>query len=130
MSELSVAKMTWRHMTNVFISSCFISATYQCHVGSLNDDRSNDIPSNWRTKMENSSTTNFTANNQNTDQNKQTVRKEICAKWSKFSEQDVSAFKSKADLVSQVVSKYGLSQVQAQTDVDALLKGRSFGAGA
>jgi hypothetical protein len=80
--------------------------------------------------MENSSTTNFSASNQNTDQNKQAIRKEICAKWSKFSEQDVSALKGKADLVSQVVAKYGLSQMQAQTDVDALLKGRQFGAGA
>jgi len=76
--------------------------------------------------MENSSST----ANQNTYQNKDAISKEICAKWSKFSQTDVSAFKNKADLVSQVVSKYGLSQVQAQTDVDALLKGRSFGAGA
>jgi hypothetical protein len=80
--------------------------------------------------MENSSTTNFSATNQNADQNKQAIRKEICAKWSKFSEQDVSALKGKADLVTQVVAKYGLSQMQAQTDVDALLKGRQFGAGA
>jgi hypothetical protein len=80
--------------------------------------------------MENSSTTNLSASNQNTDQNKQAIRKEICAKWSKFSEQDVSALKGKADLVTQVVAKYGLSQMQAQTDVDALLKGRQFGAGA
>jgi hypothetical protein len=38
--------------------------------------------------------------------------------------------KGKADLVSQVVTKYGLPQIQAQTEVDALLKGRQFGAGA
>jgi hypothetical protein len=81
---------------------------------------------NWRFKMENSSST----ANQNMYQNKDAISKEICAKWSKFSQTDVSALKNKADLVSQVVSKYGLSQVQAQTDVDALLKGRSFGAGA
>jgi hypothetical protein len=80
--------------------------------------------------MENSSTTNFSANNQNSDQNTQAVRKEICAKWNKFSEQDVSAFKNKADLVSQVVSRYGLSQTQAQNEVDTLLKGRQIGAGA
>ena len=59
-----------------------------------------------------------------------TSMKEICAKWSKFSEQDVAALKSKADLVSQVVTKYGLPQIQAQSDVDALLKGRQVGAGA
>ena len=73
--------------------------------------------------MENSATT------PNTDQ-KNAVMKEICAKWSKFSEQDVAAIKGKADLVSQVVAKYGLPQIQAQSEVDALLKGRQVGAGA
>jgi hypothetical protein len=52
-----------------------------------------------------------------------------CAKWGKFSEQDVFALKGRADLVSQVVAKYGVPQV-AQTQVHALLKGRAFGAGA
>jgi hypothetical protein len=56
--------------------------------------------------------------------------KEICSKWSKFSEQDVAAMKGKTDLVSQVVTKYGLPQIQAQSEVDALLKGRQVGAGA
>lgn len=56
--------------------------------------------------------------------------KEICSKWSKFSEKDVFAMKGKADLVSQVVTKYGLPQIQAQSEVDALLKGRQIGAGA
>ena len=66
----------------------------------------------------------------NLDQNKQAVLKEICAKWGKFSEQDVSALKGKSDLVSQVVAKYGINQSQAQSEVDALLKGRQVGAGA
>ena len=56
--------------------------------------------------------------------------KDICAKWSKFSEQDVTALKGKADLVSQVATKYGLDPAQAQREVDALLKGRLVGAGA
>ena len=94
--------------------------------------------------MENSQNTNASANtsakpgaNQikmsapaGTDQNKQAVLKDICAKWSKFSEQDVSALKGKADLVSQVVAKYGLDQAQAQREVDTLLHGRMVGAGA
>ena len=54
--------------------------------------------------------------------------KDICAKWSHFTEQDVAALKGKADLVTQVAAKYGIEQVQAQKDVDALLKGRPFGA--
>ena len=54
------------------------------------------------------------------------VLKEIGAKWNKFSEQDLSALKNKDDLVSQVVAKYGLEKVQAQRDVDTLLKGRQI----
>jgi hypothetical protein len=79
--------------------------------------------------MENSTATNTSANPQNTDQ-KQAVIKDICAKWSKFSEQDISALKGKSDLVTQVASKYSIPQSQAQTEVDALLKGRQVGAGA
>ncbi len=78
--------------------------------------------------MENSTATNSNSAPQNTDQ-KSAVMKEICSKWSKFSEQDVAAMKGKADLVSQVVTKYGLVQTQAQSEVDALLKGRQIGAG-
>jgi hypothetical protein len=79
--------------------------------------------------MENSAATNSNSAPRNTDQ-KSAVLKEICSKWSKFSEQDVAAMKGKADLVSQVVTKYGLPQIQAQSEVDALLKGRQIGAGA
>ena len=79
--------------------------------------------------MENSTATNSNSAPQNTD-HKTAVMKDICAKWSKFSEQDVAAIKGKSDLVSQVVTKYGLPQIQAQSEVDALLKGRQIGAGA
>lgn len=79
--------------------------------------------------MENSTAKNSNSGPQNTDQ-KSAVMKEICSKWSKFSEQDVAAMKGKADLVSQVVTKYGLPEIQAQSEVDALLKGRQVGAGA
>ena len=79
--------------------------------------------------MENKTATNSNSAPQNTDQ-KNVVLKEICSKWSKFSEQDVAAMKGKSDLVSQVVTKYGLPQIQAQSEVDALLKGRQIGSGA
>jgi hypothetical protein len=59
-----------------------------------------------------------------TVETKQIVLKEIGAKWSKFSEHDLSALKGNDDLVNQVVAKYGLEKTQAQRDVDALLKGR------
>jgi len=55
---------------------------------------------------------------------KQIGLKEFGAKWSKFSEQDLSALTCNGDLLNQVVAKYGLEKAQAQRDVDALLKGR------
>lgn len=54
------------------------------------------------------------------------LSKDIHAKWNKFSEADAAAFKNSDDLVTQVVSKYGIDKSIAQRDVDALLKGRSF----
>ncbi len=57
---------------------------------------------------------------------RQIVLKEVGAKWSKFSQQDLSALKGKDDLVTQVVAKYSLDKGQAQRDVDALLKGRQI----
>jgi hypothetical protein len=55
---------------------------------------------------------------------KQIVLKDIGAKWDKFSEQDLSALKGSEDLVAQVVTKYGIAKTQAQSEVDAVLKGR------
>ena len=80
--------------------------------------------------MENSTATGTSVKSQTPDQNKLAVMKDIRAKWSHFSEQEVSALKGKADLVTQVAAKYGLEQAQAQREVDALLKGRQIGAGA
>ena len=77
--------------------------------------------------MENSTATDASAKTNTPDQTKIMVMKEIRAKWSHFSEQDVAALKGKAELVNQVAAKYGLEQAQAQKDVDALLKGRPFG---
>jgi hypothetical protein len=78
--------------------------------------------------MENSTATDASAKTNTPDQAKMMVTKDIIAKWSHFSEQDVAALKGKAELVNQVAAKYGLEQAQAQKDVDALLKGRPFGA--
>ena len=71
-----------------------------------------------------------TASTSNPVEAKQMLLKDISSKWGKFSEQEVKALKGKSDLVSQVVSKYGLEQAQAQREVDSLLKGRQIGAGA
>jgi len=95
----------------------------------LNDDHSDDFLIFRSIPMQNSSTQ-TNANPQTSDQNQQDVVKDICAKWSKFTHQDASAFKGKADLVSQVAAKYNMDQAQAQREVDAVLKGRQIGAGA
>jgi hypothetical protein len=63
---------------------------------------------------------------QSTDETKHSVRKEIGARWSKFSGEDISAMKGKDDLVAQVVAKYAIEKVQAERDVSALLKDRQF----
>jgi hypothetical protein len=57
---------------------------------------------------------------------KQILLKEISAKWNKFSEQELGALKSKDELVTQVVAKYSIDKVQAQRDVDAVMKGRQI----
>jgi hypothetical protein len=80
--------------------------------------------------MENSSSTDTSAKSNTPEQNRLIVMKDIRAKWSHFTEQDVAALKGKADLVTQVAAKYGLEQAQAQREVDAVLKGRQIGAGA
>jgi division protein CdvB (Snf7/Vps24/ESCRT-III family) len=57
---------------------------------------------------------------------RQIVLKEVGAKWGKFSEQDLAALKDKDDLVSQIVTKYSIEKGQAQSEVNALLKGRAI----
>jgi hypothetical protein len=57
---------------------------------------------------------------------RQIVLNKIRSKWGKFTEQDLSALKSKDDIVSQLVAKYGLEQAQAQRDVDTLMEGRQL----
>ena len=57
---------------------------------------------------------------------KQSLIKEIRAKWGKFSEDDLSSLKNKDDLVTQRAAKYGLEKSLAKRDVDALMNGRQF----
>jgi hypothetical protein len=54
------------------------------------------------------------------------MRGEIQKQWSKFTYAEVSALKSKDDLVAQVQTKYTLDKAQAQKDVDAFAKGRQL----
>jgi hypothetical protein len=57
---------------------------------------------------------------------KQILLKDIGAKWSKFSEQELGALKSKDELVTQIVAKYSIDKAQAQRDVDTVMKGRQI----
>ena len=57
---------------------------------------------------------------------KQILLKDIGTKWSKFSAQELGALKNKDDLITQVVAKYSIDKVQAQRDVDAVMKGRQI----
>jgi hypothetical protein len=57
---------------------------------------------------------------------RQIVLNDIRSKWGKFSEQDLSALKSKDDVVTQLVAKYGLEKAQAQRNVDDLMKDRQI----
>jgi hypothetical protein len=54
----------------------------------------------------------------------QIVRREVGARWGKFSEQDLSALKNRDDLVHEVVLRYGIENGEAERDVDSVLKGR------
>ena len=54
------------------------------------------------------------------------MRGEIQKQWSKFTYAEVSALKSKDELVTQVQTKYTLDKAQAQKDVDAFAKGRQL----
>lgn len=62
----------------------------------------------------------------NTPENKQILLKDIGAKWSKFSEQELGALTNKDELVTGVVAKYSIDKSQATRDVDAVMKGRQF----
>jgi hypothetical protein len=55
---------------------------------------------------------------------RQAVFYEIGAKWTKLSEQELSALTGNYDLANKIVARYGIEKTQAQRDVDALLRGR------
>ena len=54
------------------------------------------------------------------------MRGDIQKQWSKFTYEEVSALKSKDELVTKVQTKYALDKTQAQRDVDAFAKGRQL----
>lgn len=56
----------------------------------------------------------------------QVILKDIHARWSKLSDADLSAIKSRDMLVARVIAKYGHDKRLAQSRVDDLLKGRTI----
>ncbi len=54
------------------------------------------------------------------------MRGEIGRKWPKFTPEEISALKSKDDLVTEVQSKYSLDKAQAQKEVDSFARGRQL----
>jgi hypothetical protein len=65
-------------------------------------------------------------NTGNSADTKKILLQDIGAKWGKFSNQELQALKNKDDLVAQVVAKYAIDKVQAQNEVDGVMKGRNI----
>ena len=55
---------------------------------------------------------------------RQILLSDIHRKWGKFSDADLATFKTRDDLVTKVMARYGQDRSLAQRDVDTLLKGR------
>jgi len=65
-------------------------------------------------------------NGTSTANDRRDVLREIGAKWSKFTPQELAALETNDDLVGQLVDKYGVEKEAAQRDVDALMGGRNL----
>ena len=62
----------------------------------------------------------------NFSETKKGILKDIRIKWGKFSEDDLGRLVSNDDLVSEIVAKYSIDRAEAQTEVDALMRGRQI----
>ncbi len=60
------------------------------------------------------------------DEERHALRREILARWNKFTAEDVMALASFADLADQLEAKYGMTSIQAQRVVEAFAKGRQL----
>lgn len=60
------------------------------------------------------------------DTDRQDALNQIGAKWRRFSKQELSALTSNDDLIDRIVAKYGLEKDAAQSEVNALMDGRSL----
>ncbi|MPZ31315.1 MAG: hypothetical protein GEV13_10015 [Rhodospirillales bacterium] len=62
------------------------------------------------------------------DRERDALLNALSSKWKRFSRQELHLLKSSDDLVAQIVARYGVEQVDARRDVDALLDGRILSA--
>ena len=51
---------------------------------------------------------------------------DIATKWRRFSRQELAALQTNDELVTEVVAKYGMEELAAQREVEALMDGRSL----
>lgn len=54
------------------------------------------------------------------------MRNEIRAKWGRFDNEEIAAFKSNDDLAAELQVKYKLNKTEAQRDVDVFAHGRQL----
>jgi len=58
------------------------------------------------------------------DRERDALLSALASKWKRFSRQELRLLESSNDLVGQIVARYGVEEVAARRDVDALLDGR------
>jgi hypothetical protein len=62
----------------------------------------------------------------NFSKTKRDILNDIRAKWGKFSEDDLGRLGSNDDLVTEIASRYNIDRALAQSDVDAMMRGRQI----
>jgi hypothetical protein len=62
----------------------------------------------------------------NFSETKRSILSDIRSTWGKFSEDDLGRLSSNDDLVTEIASRYNIGRVQAQSDVDAMMRGRQI----
>lgn len=62
------------------------------------------------------------------DRERDALLNALASKWKRFSRQELRLLEGSDDLVGQIVARYGVEEVAARRDVDALLDGRILSA--
>lgn len=57
---------------------------------------------------------------------KRSILSDIRTTWGKFSEDDLGRLRSNDDLVTEIAARYNIDKAQAQSDVDAMMRGRQI----